>query len=287
MPRIAIFVAASLAVGAAVGAWLSIDAPVASGIPDDVSNPTAERGSLSGRVRSLERELEEERNAREVLEEQLLAILEQLDGYGPGAGAQHRDQATGQSASDEIQVRGRNRQRDAVARMRDFRDRRIAGLIENGYSDDEAKRLLKIESDAQFEVMQTIHEARRNGESLNLFSNSLNAQTTLRSKIGDAEYERFLLAQGQRTNVQIASVLDGAPGSKAGLRPGDEIISYNGERTFSMMDLRELTMGGEVGENAIIEIDRNGVRMQLSIPRGPIGMNGNGASVRTMNWWGG
>ena len=87
--------------------------------------------------------------------------------------------------------------------------------------------------------------------------------------------------------VASTSVLEGSPGGKAGLRPGDEIISYNGERTFSMTDLRELTMAGEAGENAIIEIDRDGVRMQLSIPRGPIGMNGSGASVRTMNWWGG
>jgi len=50
-----------------------------------------------------------------------------------------------------------------------------------------------------------------------------------------------------------------------------------------------VALGAEIdaGESAIIEIDRDGVRMQLSIPRGPIGMNGNGAVVRTMNWWGG
>ena len=208
MPRLAILVAASLVVGVALGAWLSIDESVDIGISNDASKSTAESGSLSG-------------------------------------------------------------------------------LVENGYSEDEAKRLLKLESDAQLEVMQTIYEARRNGESLDPFANSLSAQTSLRAEIGDTEYERFLVAQGQRTNVQIASVLDGAPGSKAGLRPGDEIISYNGERTFSMMDLRELAMGGDAGESAIIEIDRDGVRMQLSIPRGPIGMNGNGAVVRTMNWWGG
>lgn len=287
MPRLAILVAASLVVGVAVGAWLSLDEAVDIGISNDASKATAESGSLGGRVLSLERELEEERNAREVLEEQLLAILEQLDGYGPGAGPQSRDLATGLSASDEIQVRARNRQRDPIARIRDFRDRRIAGLVENGYSEDEAKRLLKLESDAQFEVLRTLYEARRNGESLGPFTNSLSAQTALRAAIGDTEYERFLVAQGQRTNVQIASVLDGAPGSKAGLRPGDEIISYNGERTFSMMDLRELAMGGDAGESAIIEIERDGIRMQLSIPRGPIGMNGNGAVVRTMTWWGG
>jgi len=285
MPRLAIVVVASLAIGLAAGAWLSFDGPVGMEASESSSNPADGGASLGDRILTLERDLEEERNAREVLEEQLLAVFEQLDGYGPEFDSSRRGPAG--SERSEPQDRSRTRQRDMVARLRDFRNQRIAGLVKNGYSEDEAQRLLKIEADAQFEVMQAVYEARRNRESLDLFSNSLNAQSTLRSRIGDAEYERFLVAQGERTNVQIASVLDGAPGGKAGLRPGDEIISYNGERTFSMTDLRELTMGGEAGENVIIEIDRDGVRMQLSIPRGPIGMNGNGASVRTMNWWGG
>ena len=285
MPKFAIVVVASLAIGLAAGAWLTSGEPVGKAASESPSNPTDEDASLGDRVLSLERELEEERNAREVLEEQLLAVFEQLDGYGPRIGAS-RIGPVG-SERGETRDRSRPRQPDMVARMRDFRNQRIAGLVENGYSEDEAQRLLKFEADAQFEVMQAVYEARRNGESLDLFSNSLSAQSALRSRMGDTEYERFLVAQGQRTNVQVASVLDGAPGGKAGLRPGDEIISYNGERTFSMMDLRELTMVGEAGESAIIEIDRDGVRMQLSIPRGPIGMSGNGASVRTMNWWGG
>jgi len=285
MPRLAIVVVASLSIGIAAGAWLTFGEPAGMETSGSSSNRADKDASLGDRVQRLERELEEERNAREVLEEQLLAVFEQLDGYGPRIDSSRTGPVGGERS--EAQGRSRTRQRDMVARMRDFRNQRIAGLVENGYSEDEAQRLLKLEADAQFEVMQEVYEARRNGESLDLFSNSLSAQPALRSRLGDAEYERFLVAQGQRTNVQVASVLDGAPGGKAGLRPGDEIISYNGERTFSMMDLRELTMGGEAGESAIIEIDREGVRMQLSIPRGPIGMNGNGANVRTMNWWGG
>jgi len=287
MPRIAIVVVAGLTVVVAVGAWLTSGEPVGLDAPDSWSNPAGESTSLSDRVLSLERELEEERDAREVLEEQLLVIFEQLDGYGPAIDPSRRERVTSENASGDTQNRSRSRQRDVVAMTRDFRERRIAGLVENGYSEDEAQRLLKFESEAQFEVVQAAYESRRKGESFDMFSNSLDAQSMLRSKIGDAEYERFLVAQGQRTNVQVASVLDGSPGSSAGLRSGDEIISYNGERTYSMRDLRNLTIGGETGEDAIIEIDRDGVRMQLSIPRGPIGMNGNGASVRTMNWWGG
>lgn len=285
MPRLAIVVVASLVVGVATGAWLTSSKPVGMGVSESSSNVTDEGASLSDRMLSLERELEEERFAREVLEEQLLAIFEQLDGYGQGMDLS-RSRPAGSERGD-TQDRGRNRQRDMVAMVREYQERRIAGLVENGFSQDEAERLLKLESDAQFEVMQAAYEAQREGEGFDAFAGRVSPQSILREKIGDAEYERFLIAQGQRTNVQITSVLDGSPGSRAGLRPGDEIISYNGERTFSTMDLRNLAFSGETGENAIIEIDRDGVRMQLSIPRGPIGMNGNGASVRTMNWWGG
>jgi hypothetical protein len=285
MPRLAIAVVASLAIGLAAGAWLTFGEPLGMEVSESLSNPTDERSSLGDRVLSLERELEEERNAREVLEEQLLAVFEQLEGYGPEFNSS-RSGPVGSERS-ETQDRSRYRQRDMVARVREFQERRIAGLIENGFSQDEAERLLKLESDAQFEVMQAMYEAQRKDERFDVFSGRVSAQSILRENIGDTEYERFLIAQGQRTNVRIASVLDGSPGGKAGLQPGDEIISYNGERTFSMMDLRNLAFGGEAGEDAIIEVDRDGVRMQLSIPRGPIGMNGSGANVGTMNWWGG
>ena len=43
----------------------------------------------------------------------------------------------------------------------------------------------------------------------------------------------------------------------------------------------------EPGEDVVIEVERDGVRMQLTVPRGPIGITGSGANVRGLNWWGG
>ena len=98
---------------------------------------------------------------------------------------------------------------------------------------------------------------------------------------------RCLQAQGQATSIQITRVLDSSPGSQAGLQPGDQIVSYDGERVFDVNELRELTLQGRAGEDVVIEIERDGVRMQLNVPRGPVGINGTGASMRRMNWWGG
>ena len=82
-------------------------------------------------------------------------------------------------------------------------------------------------------------------------------------------------------------MLNGSPGSEAGLQPGDQIVSYNGARVFNVADMRELTLQGAAGEDVVIEIDREGVRMQLSVPRGPVGITGSGANIRRMNRWGG
>jgi S1-C subfamily serine protease len=68
---------------------------------------------------------------------------------------------------------------------------------------------------------------------------------------------------------------------------GDRIARYNGERVFSISDLRRLTMQGNPGEDVVIEVERDGVLMQLTLPAGPIGITGTGARVRGMNWWGG
>jgi hypothetical protein len=177
--------------------------------------------------------------------------------------------------------------RDFASMLRNFQDRRLTGLIDGGFSEDEARRIMKQESEAQYEAMQAVHDAQRNGEVIDPSSVMGGPQSLLREELGDSDYERYLQALGQPTAVQVTQVLEGSPGSRAGLQAGDQIVSYNGERVFNVSDLRELTLQGNVGEDVIIQIDRDDVRMQLSVPRGPVGITGSGASIRNMNWWGG
>ncbi len=288
MPKTAIAIVLSLIVGIGIGVWV-MDKPAPNS--ENGKLPTLARAEqsplLEERLRELERMVGEERDAREVLEEQLLTIFEQIEGLEPQARPQPGQVTFALSAAADASAENRGRQRDRVTMAQRRHERRVAQFVENGFSREEAGRLIEMEAQTQFELMQDVYDAQRRGESPDFRSGGLSTQSRLRAKLGDAEYERFLVAQGQRTNVQVSSILDGSPGSTAGLQPGDEIVSYNGRRTFTMSELRELTMGGEPGEDVVVEIDREGVRMQLSIPRGPIGMNGNGASVRIRNWWGG
>jgi len=66
----------------------------------------------------------------------------------------------------------------------------------------------------------------------------------------------------------------GSPAAAAGLLPGDEIVSYGGKRVFGQPDLNAFVLEGTPGETVVVEIDRNGQRLQVVVPRGPIGITG-------------
>jgi S1-C subfamily serine protease len=57
------------------------------------------------------------------------------------------------------------------------------------------------------------------------------------------------------------------------LQPGDEIVRYDGTRVFNISDLNRQTMLGEPGESVVVDITRDGMPMQVVMPRGPIGVS--------------
>lgn len=291
MSKITVAVAASLLAGFAVGAWVMDGESTVVHQGFNTNLDPDENAPIEERLRRLEQIIAEEREARLVLEDQLLLLFADLEGLESARDRMQIDRDARTAALSDIRTQSSGRPRDMAATMQMFQDRRLAQLVRGGFSEDQARRLMRQESEAQFKAMEADHLARRNGEVIDMVGSITNAQSIFRASIGDEEFERYLAAQEQPTTVRISNVLDGSPGSRAGLQAGDSIVSYNGVRTFSMNDVRELTMQGNIGENVIIEIDRNGVRMQLSIPRGPIGMSGNGsgfgAMLRISGGWGG
>ncbi len=283
-------VAVSLIAGFAVAVWL-----LGEGSSGDVrSVPDPEAGQFDSsspaeeRLRRLERAIAEEREARVALEEQLRALLdevERIDVDGPRVLSERQAQA--EEMKRQARQDAQQRPRDISTMMRNMQERRLKSLIDGGFPDDEARRILQLESAVQYQALQAAHEAQRAGESLDQQSLIDRPQALLRQQLGDSDYERYLEAQGQATAVRVTQVLDSSPGSRAGLQPGDEIVSYNGERVFTVSDLRSLTLQGTAGEDVVIEIERAGVRMQLNVQRGPVGITGTSASIRGANWWGG
>ena len=287
--RITVAVAVSVIAGFAVGAWVTSETPTAG--EESAAMPSIrDAGSadtLAERILSVEQLIAEEREARLELAGQVQDLIDDLERDAVAESPRAAESSAEIGRREEPPIGNSRRSRDFAAMIRNFEDRRLQSLVNGGFSEDEARRVLQHESEAEFKSMQLAWEAQREGTPLDQLAARNDPQALLRADLGDADYERFLVAQGQPTSVQITRVLTGSPGSEAGLQPGDQIVSYDGERVFNVTDMRELTLQGAAGEDVLIEIDREGVRMQLSVPRGPVGITGSGANIRGMGRWGG
>lgn len=288
MNKIAVAIAVSLLAGLAIGAWVVGDTPEGqAAAPVAVGGAIDSEATAEDRLRRLERIIAEERDARIALEDTIAMMfeeMERLEGAGGATVAELKARTEQERAARERTRSVRGNENDW---MRDYQERRVTRLIDGGFSEDEARRILAQESESAFKALQSSWDAQRSGESFDRFSSATDPQAILRSEMGDDDYARYLEVQGQPTAVRITQVLSGSPGSEIGLQPGDQLINYAGERVFSVMELRNSSMQGNPGEDVVIEIERDGTRIQLTVPRGPIGITGSGANVRGSNWWGG
>jgi membrane-associated protease RseP (regulator of RpoE activity) len=95
---------------------------------------------------------------------------------------------------------------------------------------------------------------------------------SLRTELGDEAYDSYLLARGQPNRVQVASVMPGSPAEANGIHAGDIILRYGGAMIFTWQDLHEATTGGAFGSFANIELERDGIPMNIVVPRGVLGV---------------
>jgi PDZ domain len=221
---------------------------------------------VEARLRALEKAVSDERYARQLLQDELFVLtgeLEALMASRPGDAA--ADGVASLANADNAPSAGRRRRGSAG---------RAERLVAAGFEAGQAEWILQRESQLQMEALQAWYEAERTGDATNYFQGRSATSEALRSELGEAEYERYLAASDRPTSVAVATVLESSPAQRAGLQPGDEIVSYDGKRIFSMSDLTRQTLEGQAGEQVVIDFRRDGVSMQVALPRGPIGIAG-------------
>ena len=220
------------------------------------------------RLRALESAVAEERNARLLLEDELLALYAEIEALG-GIGAVREDMPAVEETVRQEQFRSMRGDRGVVSA-----EDRIAQLVDAGFSPDRAEWIVRRESELQMDMMQALYDARRNGTRPD--RSLMDPGATLRQELGDAQYGQYLEASGLPTSVAVGAVLEHSPGQRAGLQPGDEIVAYGGERVFNFSDLQNATMATESGRSVVVDIVRDGVPMQVVIESGPIGISNRG-----------
>ena len=269
-----LFIVMATVLGVAAMAWFNGPAedpspaagPAANGRHPAVSDPEA---PIKARLEALEEALGVERQARQLLQEELAFVTAELDRLS-SSDAPSADQSSPvdlPAAASDTPTRRNSR------RSRNDPEVRIEQMIAAGFSQLEAEQILRRESELRMEALQARYDARRSGESVSFFT-AADTRNALREELGDSGYERYLAANGRPTSVTVSTVLEGSPALAAGLRPGDKIVNYDGRRVFSMDEITRLTMEGEARQNVMLGIERDGVLMQLSMPRGPLGVTG-------------
>jgi len=153
---------------------------------------------------------------------------------------------------------------------------RAERLVDAGFSPERAEWIVQRESRYRMAMLEARHEAERTGNYEDYNEIRAAEQQAFENELAQGEYERYLEATGRPTSVVVTGVMDTSPAQRVGLQPGDRILSYGGMRIYSMSDLNRATLAGDAGETVYLQIEREGMPMQLAIPRGPVGITGSG-----------
>ena len=154
----------------------------------------------------------------------------------------------------------------------------IDALVTAGFAPDRAAWIERRTSELRMQALQAQYDAQRQGKPFD--PGQTFGDGALRSELGDADYERYLKAMGRPTSVGVQNVLASSPAERSGLKPGDEVVAYDGKRVFDMRDLNALTYAGTAGESVSVSVRRDGQTLQLTLPRGPLGITAGGPGFR-------
>jgi hypothetical protein len=150
-------------------------------------------------------------------------------------------------------------------------------LFAAGFTADEVDYLRRRQAEDQMLQIDLDDRARREG----WFGTPRHAEEmaklpaggdTLRRELGDAAYDRYLYASGQPNRIAVTSVIQTSPAETAGLRPGDILLQYGGERIYSAQQLTSLRSSGARGAPVTVDIIRDGQPLRITMPRGPMGI---------------
>jgi hypothetical protein len=274
MARKIALVALLLGVGVAIALYLRGFGATAA---DEVEFRPDTGASADARIAELERALAAQIERARSLDARLAQLESRLGPGGPRAeGAGNR--LTEEQASalrERMQAEFGSEERADPAAMRErARERRLQRFVDAGIPRERAEWIERRMEELEVQAMQARYDAQRTGQPV--AQSAIDPERALRKELGDVEYERYLTATGRPTQVQVGNVLASSAAERAGLQPGDRILSYAGTRVFDMRELNALTTEGSAGETVTVEVRRNGETVQLQVPRGPLGMTGGG-----------
>lgn len=241
-------------------------------------------GGEASALAELRRRLDEEREARGRLEEQLahlqadvLALRVGADVVSEADVAPYLRAEKGAAGAEDADAEHAKIAADAAERGSPghawFDASRLAAA---GLPERDVEDLRRLYEEVELERLYLQNQATRehwDGGHLAQELDALDERTrSVRESYGDDTYDWFLYAADRSNRVVVESVLGGSAADEAGLRAGDVVVSYDGQRIFKPGALVRGTLEGRLDENVEVRVLRGGATRTFSLPRGPLGI---------------
>ena len=240
-----------------------------AGAPSASTDSTRSQQQLKALSAALQSEIIERRRVEQRIDE----LAAQLAALRAPAAEEARESASAPTTGAHVEAQGPPAQPEPAESVSTTE----RALIAAGLDPSEAARIKRQEDEYTLSRMYLRDQAAREGwVDSPRFTEELAAlddqRPSIRNEIGDGAYDRYLAAAGQPNRVTVDEVLLESPAAQAGLQAGDVVLRYGDTRIFAPEDLVGETRGGQAGETVRLEVLRQGERITIDVPRGPLGV---------------
>lgn len=145
----------------------------------------------------------------------------------------------------------------------------VDALVAAGFSEARIAWLRQRTTELQQQLKRDLDERRLQGREVDpmVAAYAFDDDLQLVEDIGLAEYERYREALGRPMGVAVLEVAEDSIAASAGLRSGDEIVRYDGQRVFNFAQLNAFARREAAG-NAALDFRRDGREFTVAVPRG-------------------
>lgn len=241
-----------------------------SAVPLNSTETQSATGDMSSVA--LARALTELQSNQLALQDELIALRDQLARGSVGSGLESSEPAAEQPVNSEARPTN-----TAVT---------VGRLTAAGLAQDEADALIQRLDELALARLDTDYRIRQaaGDRELNKAVREERRQIprdadAIRQEFGDAAYDSYLYAGGRPNRVEVASVLRSSAAERAGLQPGDVLRSLDGKPLFGVRDLTAQVRAGGPDQTYALSFERDGQTSEVWVPGGPLGVRVNGRSV--------
>ncbi len=241
------------------------------------SRPQRLASAVEDRIVDLETRLARETALREELEGKLRSLADQVTALGRATEPATSSPADGNEPHTTDTDKATHAPRDAIDYSASAMERALTAA---GLAPQEAEAIKRRQDELAMTEMYLRDQAvREQWIDTPRFSEEMASlaeeRTSIRDEIGDDAFDQYLFRLGRPNRVRVDDVLLDSLAEQVDLRTGDMILHYGETRLFAPEDLVRQTQTGTAGEPIVLDVVRNGERISIEVPRGPLGLRIN------------